>query len=60
MSASLVGSEMCIRDSQDTSTGPNGGTAGSSASGAVHLSSLGSLEQLRFCLLYTSDAADDM
>eukprot|EP00969_Alexandrium_andersonii_P049785 2184828-Alexandrium_andersonii.AAC.1 len=60
MSASLVGSEMCIRDSA--------GTAPSSAIGPLTVSAPApaprfrnsrSLQRLR-CLLYTSDAADDM
>eukprot|EP00969_Alexandrium_andersonii_P138323 6116508-Alexandrium_andersonii.AAC.1 len=61
MSASLVGSEMCIRDSLLHScrlTGPTGST---------HLSvtrprTAGGwfLKRMLPCLLYTSDAADDM
>eukprot|EP00969_Alexandrium_andersonii_P285985 12643753-Alexandrium_andersonii.AAC.1 len=60
MSASLVGSEMCIRDSPwiPASVGGFGlcankkrrGTHPSGASGA----------NVEACLLYTSDAADDM
>eukprot|EP00969_Alexandrium_andersonii_P348604 15414826-Alexandrium_andersonii.AAC.1 len=60
MSASLVGSEMCIRDScaaaapsghrQVGCRGPLSGLPGC-PSWAGHVSS---------CLLYTSDAADDM
>eukprot|EP00969_Alexandrium_andersonii_P076300 3363902-Alexandrium_andersonii.AAC.1 len=60
MSASLVGSEMCIRDS-----------ALAAAPAAVRLLLLPRSPQLSFdrsscrgcmftCLLYTSDAADDM
>eukprot|EP00969_Alexandrium_andersonii_P264114 11673694-Alexandrium_andersonii.AAC.1 len=61
MSASLVGSEMCIRDSPKRST--------RSAYMAVGLFSLPPTgpsvkkllrEALQGCLLYTSDAADDM
>eukprot|EP00969_Alexandrium_andersonii_P304445 13457653-Alexandrium_andersonii.AAC.1 len=60
MSASLVGSEMCIRD--------RGSTAHAGALGALQarvkelLAPLvrGGLPLPRTCLLYTSDAADDM
>eukprot|EP00969_Alexandrium_andersonii_P347907 15383035-Alexandrium_andersonii.AAC.1 len=61
MSASLVGSEMCIRDSRSTAgrmaafrgrvLGPNFAPLRRPA--AVSIVSRG-------CLLYTSDAADDM
>eukprot|EP00969_Alexandrium_andersonii_P154614 6835481-Alexandrium_andersonii.AAC.1 len=60
MSASLVGSEMCIRDSKNNrerlhQTVPPrprlGHTAGKAQPG---------FRQLGACLLYTSDAADDM
>eukprot|EP00969_Alexandrium_andersonii_P276922 12240608-Alexandrium_andersonii.AAC.1 len=61
MSASLVGSEMCIRDRLYT---PLGGVA---RRGQEHSSGLGvchpdtaSCPQRESCLLYTSDAADDM
>eukprot|EP00969_Alexandrium_andersonii_P341603 15099766-Alexandrium_andersonii.AAC.1 len=61
MSASLVGSEMCIRDSP-WSTRPPGRPAAAPcsllrpwASGLLGLSAAA-----RCCLLYTSDAADDM
>eukprot|EP00969_Alexandrium_andersonii_P039986 1752516-Alexandrium_andersonii.AAC.1 len=61
MSASLVGSEMCIRDSSprlgicrgSEPRSPEPG-AGGAALRAAH-PALGSA-----CLLYTSDAADDM
>eukprot|EP00969_Alexandrium_andersonii_P177700 7858039-Alexandrium_andersonii.AAC.1 len=60
MSASLVGSEMCIRDSVgrcsprhwDARCGRAGRDPRSAGAAAV----LGG----RLCLLYTSDAADDM
>eukprot|EP00969_Alexandrium_andersonii_P305219 13491942-Alexandrium_andersonii.AAC.1 len=61
MSASLVGSEMCIRD--------RGGSTSSSESRLFDPArcpdrniDLGSLvsKLCDFCLLYTSDAADDM
>eukprot|EP00969_Alexandrium_andersonii_P311016 13742551-Alexandrium_andersonii.AAC.1 len=60
MSASLVGSEMCIRDShcngsqrrpQDVPTTPTTAPAAPQHERA---------RRRRACLLYTSDAADDM
>eukprot|EP00969_Alexandrium_andersonii_P078394 3456941-Alexandrium_andersonii.AAC.1 len=60
MSASLVGSEMCIRDrgrpmGQCVSTQPQGRGA---SRGDLRLAlAVGLLQR---CLLYTSDAADDM
>eukprot|EP00969_Alexandrium_andersonii_P184833 8166306-Alexandrium_andersonii.AAC.1 len=60
MSASLVGSEMCIRDSL---RGPGNACAGptpsrpSTATGSA-CSARGTHTER--CLLYTSDAADDM
>eukprot|EP00969_Alexandrium_andersonii_P261448 11558505-Alexandrium_andersonii.AAC.1 len=61
MSASLVGSEMCIRD-RVTTGHPNALTPGSGSGGggcwlAAPRSTWGSPAG---CLLYTSDAADDM
>eukprot|EP00969_Alexandrium_andersonii_P014751 644541-Alexandrium_andersonii.AAC.1 len=61
MSASLVGSEMCIRDSSSSSESGAIGEAG-----AGHLPAWRKhddrsvLGDLGACLLYTSDAADDM
>eukprot|EP00969_Alexandrium_andersonii_P293270 12962457-Alexandrium_andersonii.AAC.1 len=61
MSASLVGSEMCIRDSQSSS-----GLFGAVRCACGLLGALGetppkALHELSgACLLYTSDAADDM
>eukprot|EP00969_Alexandrium_andersonii_P337814 14929772-Alexandrium_andersonii.AAC.1 len=60
MSASLVGSEMCIRDSSWRGCpGPGGAPrAGSPSAGlACAPRTRGALWA---CLLYTSDAADDM
>eukprot|EP00969_Alexandrium_andersonii_P320669 14168703-Alexandrium_andersonii.AAC.1 len=60
MSASLVGSEMCIRDSADRAAlnlelGPGlSNQAGDRRVRPIHERPLGG------CLLYTSDAADDM
>eukprot|EP00969_Alexandrium_andersonii_P336947 14893284-Alexandrium_andersonii.AAC.1 len=60
MSASLVGSEMCIRDRRSTSR-PRScrstdwvGRLNSGATKRAHA------RLTRSCLLYTSDAADDM
>eukprot|EP00969_Alexandrium_andersonii_P120558 5330316-Alexandrium_andersonii.AAC.1 len=61
MSASLVGSEMCIRDS--TRTALRRGTAGASGNGRSTCSGALGNEAPQggeSCLLYTSDAADDM
>eukprot|EP00969_Alexandrium_andersonii_P101688 4487624-Alexandrium_andersonii.AAC.1 len=61
MSASLVGSEMCIRDSRGAAEVPPEGSRGrlrglcGSRSGRR-----GARKGLYSCLLYTSDAADDM
>eukprot|EP00969_Alexandrium_andersonii_P103933 4586256-Alexandrium_andersonii.AAC.1 len=61
MSASLVGSEMCIRDrsASPTST-PASGSTPSAASAASFWSSNSFGRGSSGCLLYTSDAADDM
>eukprot|EP00969_Alexandrium_andersonii_P093468 4128019-Alexandrium_andersonii.AAC.1 len=60
MSASLVGSEMCIRDSVSGrptwGPGPRTPTAPWGSEGADASSERGR----EVCLLYTSDAADDM
>eukprot|EP00969_Alexandrium_andersonii_P261309 11552070-Alexandrium_andersonii.AAC.1 len=61
MSASLVGSEMCIRDRLGGARGP--ARAGPDAIEAFFRAREGAEERLRrdrHCLLYTSDAADDM
>eukprot|EP00969_Alexandrium_andersonii_P074827 3300474-Alexandrium_andersonii.AAC.1 len=60
MSASLVGSEMCIRDRPQYSTkGCFGPVCRPSAiDGSAEQPSLAVLRGV--CLLYTSDAADDM
>eukprot|EP00969_Alexandrium_andersonii_P232782 10277849-Alexandrium_andersonii.AAC.1 len=61
MSASLVGSEMCIRDRSLASLGSSG------SSGIVEIVANGDIVGIAgivglgfSCLLYTSDAADDM
>eukprot|EP00975_Prorocentrum_lima_P041171 8652631-Prorocentrum_lima.AAC.1 len=60
MTSSLVGSEMCIRDRLSRTTP-------SSWTGTTDCQEQGQGQKarrakalLRFCLLYTSDAADDM
>eukprot|EP00969_Alexandrium_andersonii_P282564 12491609-Alexandrium_andersonii.AAC.1 len=60
MSASLVGSEMCIRDSPVPAKRP-GCAAPEKAAPRGHKLLEQSLEvEVAVCLLYTSDAADDM
>eukprot|EP00969_Alexandrium_andersonii_P018556 811001-Alexandrium_andersonii.AAC.1 len=60
MSASLVGSEMCIRD-RLASRGPCARVrVRAEARSDGGNKPLGSGFHLDFCLLYTSDAADDM
>eukprot|EP00975_Prorocentrum_lima_P004323 937875-Prorocentrum_lima.AAC.1 len=61
MTSSLVGSEMCIRDS--TTTLPKACSSSIRAGfpfSAASLVSFQHLQVLSNCLLYTSDAADDM
>eukprot|EP00969_Alexandrium_andersonii_P249016 11004876-Alexandrium_andersonii.AAC.1 len=61
MSASLVGSEMCIRDSSASSSPSR--SAAALALDRVHVGECLPPESFRCrcpCLLYTSDAADDM
>eukprot|EP00969_Alexandrium_andersonii_P024196 1056133-Alexandrium_andersonii.AAC.1 len=60
MSASLVGSEMCIRDSFLRSQGFRLQVAAPHASGRKRSDQIWSSPALSSCLLYTSDAADDM
>eukprot|EP00969_Alexandrium_andersonii_P328192 14502658-Alexandrium_andersonii.AAC.1 len=60
MSASLVGSEMCIRDRRCPAgpAGPGGarkGPADPRGTRWMHF-----VSKYKCCLLYTSDAADDM
>eukprot|EP00969_Alexandrium_andersonii_P056120 2473127-Alexandrium_andersonii.AAC.1 len=60
MSASLVGSEMCIRDRwRACLQRPRAGCGGSRAATALAPQLL-LQSQCIACLLYTSDAADDM
>eukprot|EP00969_Alexandrium_andersonii_P178751 7902967-Alexandrium_andersonii.AAC.1 len=60
MSASLVGSEMCIRDRCSSTAA---GASSPSATAAVARASIALARPIgtsSACLLYTSDAADDM
>eukprot|EP00969_Alexandrium_andersonii_P318457 14067226-Alexandrium_andersonii.AAC.1 len=61
MSASLVGSEMCIRDSPEPTRSLPGAYLEPTRSlpGAYPEPRQGS-HRIAVCLLYTSDAADDM
>eukprot|EP00969_Alexandrium_andersonii_P233140 10293812-Alexandrium_andersonii.AAC.1 len=61
MSASLVGSEMCIRDRAPAGAGP-AWPANSLCSPCARAAPAGAapLDEEEACLLYTSDAADDM
>eukprot|EP00969_Alexandrium_andersonii_P249770 11038625-Alexandrium_andersonii.AAC.1 len=60
MSASLVGSEMCIRDSPAGTPGKVSGYVDAPAPGGVPSPTFAGREGSWCCLLYTSDAADDM
>eukprot|EP00969_Alexandrium_andersonii_P238386 10522207-Alexandrium_andersonii.AAC.1 len=60
MSASLVGSEMCIRDRPRAATGQRGPPLAPRTRLTATGSHQGAQPQPRICLLYTSDAADDM
>eukprot|EP00969_Alexandrium_andersonii_P251861 11131973-Alexandrium_andersonii.AAC.1 len=60
MSASLVGSEMCIRDRTATSSGWVWGQMSNADQRAWRPSGCSDPCSMEPCLLYTSDAADDM
>eukprot|EP00969_Alexandrium_andersonii_P329770 14572977-Alexandrium_andersonii.AAC.1 len=61
MSASLVGSEMCIRDSHnDGEAIISEGVRARVPVAVVRTAGLCMYVQRELCLLYTSDAADDM
>eukprot|EP00975_Prorocentrum_lima_P002507 551228-Prorocentrum_lima.AAC.1 len=61
MTSSLVGSEMCIRDSNRAGTGDEGGRkAKDRDQGKQTRSTMDATSPEYSCLLYTSDAADDM
>eukprot|EP00975_Prorocentrum_lima_P014946 3170113-Prorocentrum_lima.AAC.1 len=61
MTSSLVGSEMCIRDRATTRTGPDGTLTNNTPINHKTMESYATIGTLSYrCLLYTSDAADDM
>eukprot|EP00969_Alexandrium_andersonii_P224257 9903731-Alexandrium_andersonii.AAC.1 len=60
MSASLVGSEMCIRDRARRSVPSRSVQHGREGRAARGLRHPGTPAGGKTCLLYTSDAADDM
>eukprot|EP00969_Alexandrium_andersonii_P180184 7963718-Alexandrium_andersonii.AAC.1 len=60
MSASLVGSEMCIRDSAWKASPSRTATSGSGCGTRTCWRPRAGLRRRATCLLYTSDAADDM
>eukprot|EP00969_Alexandrium_andersonii_P300646 13291621-Alexandrium_andersonii.AAC.1 len=60
MSASLVGSEMCIRDRGNTCRASNPSPVALPEAGAAKPRCGLTMMQPSTCLLYTSDAADDM
>eukprot|EP00969_Alexandrium_andersonii_P039810 1744087-Alexandrium_andersonii.AAC.1 len=60
MSASLVGSEMCIRDSNQPPRQVREREAAQKARPVLGKRATASDSVGRTCLLYTSDAADDM
>eukprot|EP00969_Alexandrium_andersonii_P123440 5455085-Alexandrium_andersonii.AAC.1 len=60
MSASLVGSEMCIRDRSRRGPVAQATCAGVSVANSGREDPEGSPAAASACLLYTSDAADDM
>eukprot|EP00969_Alexandrium_andersonii_P112321 4962282-Alexandrium_andersonii.AAC.1 len=60
MSASLVGSEMCIRDRPPPATPAEPLEVDERASPGARKGRRKGGRKVRCCLLYTSDAADDM
>eukprot|EP00975_Prorocentrum_lima_P028441 5976764-Prorocentrum_lima.AAC.1 len=60
MTSSLVGSEMCIRDSFGTLPDQLSGPFATCHGGELHTDENDRATDLQTCLLYTSDAADDM
>eukprot|EP00975_Prorocentrum_lima_P024315 5115263-Prorocentrum_lima.AAC.1 len=60
MTSSLVGSEMCIRDRCWCRWAEKQGWRGGEMGSAVWVESVRACSQIGGCLLYTSDAADDM
>eukprot|EP00969_Alexandrium_andersonii_P034748 1520013-Alexandrium_andersonii.AAC.1 len=60
MSASLVGSEMCIRDRHKPEAGSRCPTRPAAAAADATGTPRSDSKESTSCLLYTSDAADDM
>eukprot|EP00975_Prorocentrum_lima_P014596 3094633-Prorocentrum_lima.AAC.1 len=60
MTSSLVGSEMCIRDRLELATDSTRQFSRSQASLIANDAGGQALDDMYSCLLYTSDAADDM
>eukprot|EP00975_Prorocentrum_lima_P044354 9298379-Prorocentrum_lima.AAC.1 len=60
MTSSLVGSEMCIRDRRSTTRQQTSANHGTACLLSGWMSSGKAGDQSGACLLYTSDAADDM
>eukprot|EP00969_Alexandrium_andersonii_P129150 5706820-Alexandrium_andersonii.AAC.1 len=60
MSASLVGSEMCIRDRHSATHSGMPNASAATCTTPVPYALYGKSASCRSCLLYTSDAADDM
>eukprot|EP00969_Alexandrium_andersonii_P066950 2951720-Alexandrium_andersonii.AAC.1 len=60
MSASLVGSEMCIRDRKDRTAAPAAPKKKAAEKEAKRANCAEARAPAKTCLLYTSDAADDM
>eukprot|EP00975_Prorocentrum_lima_P057951 12158088-Prorocentrum_lima.AAC.1 len=60
MTSSLVGSEMCIRDRPSGLDELPKGLKEESTMEAINPGSLMKMDEGENCLLYTSDAADDM
>eukprot|EP00975_Prorocentrum_lima_P013095 2780447-Prorocentrum_lima.AAC.1 len=61
MTSSLVGSEMCIRDSIKGAPTPGGPGGDGGAAPAIQAAIVPKgARRITNCLLYTSDAADDM
>eukprot|EP00975_Prorocentrum_lima_P056468 11838751-Prorocentrum_lima.AAC.1 len=60
MTSSLVGSEMCIRDRQPDAHGGAAQDGLKLELGQAYVSPPATTPEFSHCLLYTSDAADDM
>eukprot|EP00975_Prorocentrum_lima_P037683 7926101-Prorocentrum_lima.AAC.1 len=60
MTSSLVGSEMCIRDRKEAVRLGTSASTMCKAARCAMTPSYSAGESTKICLLYTSDAADDM